>query len=420
MAKCAGAEAERYGESMKDVEKTSVERQNSRKRIRRRQRWTNVYGLVVLLLVLTIGITISYTFLFNISEIRVTGESDMYSAEDIVAASGINEGDNLLRLDCKKSANRILDELLYVETAEVKRKFPSSLEISVTRCIPAFNVNYGSGTLLVSKKGKILADNGFITDGLPIIYGLDPSEKNPGKIIASDNKHKNEAFSELIASIVKMGDEKIMTVDMSDEHAIVVKYKNEMIFKMGNWNDVEYKLKLAENVMNQDDVRGKKGYLTMIGTNEIGFRITDGPVIVPGASETTTAAVTDEYGNPIKGERDPKQEALFEEANNKRKTENQTTTSYYSGYTGDQWSDNSGSQWTDNSGSQWTDNSGSQWTDNSGSQWSDNSDNQWSDNNYGSSVSETQWSGDSSSDYGTVTTDNSGYTDNSGVQDAQW
>ena len=158
----------------------------------------------------------------------------------------------------------------------------------------------------------------------------------------------------------------------------------------------------------------------MIGTNEIGFRITDGPVIVPGASETTTAAVTDEYGNPIKGERDPKQEALFEEANNKRKTENQTTTSYYSGYTGDQWSDNSGSQWTDNSGSQWTDNSGSQWTDNSGSQWSDNSDNQWSDNNYGSSVSETQWSGDSSSDYGTVTTDNSGYTDNSGVQDAQW
>ena len=144
---------------MKDVEKTSVERQNSRKRLRRRQRWTNVYGLVVILLVLTAGITISYTFLFNISEIRVAGQSDMYTAEEIVAASGIKEGDNLLRLDCKKSAQSILDQLLYVETADVDRKFPSALEITVTRCIPAFNVNYGSGTLLVSKKGKILADN---------------------------------------------------------------------------------------------------------------------------------------------------------------------------------------------------------------------------------------------------------------------
>ena len=71
---------------MKDVEKTNVERQNSRKRIRRRRRMMNVYGLVVLLLVLTAGITISYTFLFNIDEIRVSGESDMYSAEEIVTA----------------------------------------------------------------------------------------------------------------------------------------------------------------------------------------------------------------------------------------------------------------------------------------------------------------------------------------------
>ena len=96
---------------MKDVEKTSVERKNSRKRIRRRNRMRNVYGLVVLLLVATAVITISYTFLFNINEIRVSGESDMYSAEEIVMASGINEGDNLLRLDCGKSEQMILDQL---------------------------------------------------------------------------------------------------------------------------------------------------------------------------------------------------------------------------------------------------------------------------------------------------------------------
>ncbi|MBR6623103.1 MAG: FtsQ-type POTRA domain-containing protein, partial [Ruminococcus sp.] len=100
----------------------------------------NLYGLAVALIVLTVGITFCYTFLFNLSEIRVSGESDMYSAEEIVAAAGIKKGDNLLRLDTEKSEKQILDELLYVETASVKKKFPSSVEIKVTRCIPAYTV----------------------------------------------------------------------------------------------------------------------------------------------------------------------------------------------------------------------------------------------------------------------------------------
>ena len=328
----------------------------------------NVYGLVVLLLVLTAGITISYTFLFNINEIRVAGQSDMYSAEEIVAASGINKGDNLLRLDCEKSEQMILDSLLYVETAKVDRDFPSSLDITVTKCIPAFNVNYGEGTLLVSKKGKILADNGFITDGLPIIYGFDPADHTPGKPAASENEHKNDAFHELISSMSAKEDGSIMTVDMSDEHAIIVNYKNGMIFKMGNWNDVEYKLNLADTVMQDETVKGKKGYLTMIGTKQCSFRTSDGPVAVPGAEETTTQPMTDEYGFPvIKSEHDPKQEEMLNEFNNNRGTTEPTTAAQ-------QWTDNSGY----NDGSQWSDNSyqqDNQWTDNS--QWSD--DNSWTD-----------------------------------------
>ena len=365
---------------MKDVEKTSVERQNSRKRIRRRQRWMNVYGLVVLLLVVTVSITISYTFLFNINEIRVAGQSDMYSAEEIVEASGIKEGDNLLRLDCAKSEQRILDELLYVETAKVKRDFPSSLEITVSRCIPAFNVNYDGGTLLVSKKGKILADNGFITPDLPIIYGLDPSERTPGRLVASDNEHKNDAFTELIASMVSMGEDKISTVDMSDEHSIIVKYKNSMIFKMGNWNDVEYKLNLAETVMNDENVKGKKGYLTMIGTNQCSFRTSDDPAAVPGIIEPTTATPTDEYGYPIiQGEHDPKQEEQFIEHNNNLTTEPTTTAASWTPEDNTQQWQEDGGQWQDSGyddGSQWHD-YGDYGYDTGGSGYDDGLQQQW-------------------------------------------
>lgn len=305
---------------MKDVEKTNVERNNSRKRIRRRGRWKSVYGLVVAVLVLTIGVTICYTFLFNINEIRVSGESDMYSAEEIVQASGIEKGDNLLRLRSGEREQMILDKLLYVETAEVDKKFPASLEIKVTKCIPAYNVFYENGWLLVSRNGKILADNGnstaYESNGLPLIYGYEPKELTAGKMLRSANEHKDEAFSALMSAVRKDESLGVVAVDLSDEFGIVVNYSSGMIFKMGTWSDVEYKLSLAKTVMEDESVKGKKGYLTMVGSNQCRFRVSDEPVSKPeNNQESTNPNVS---GGDVKpGEQNPDQQAIFDEYNNR-------------------------------------------------------------------------------------------------------
>ncbi|MBQ8296499.1 MAG: FtsQ-type POTRA domain-containing protein [Ruminococcus sp.] len=290
---------------MKDVEKTNVERKNSSKRMRRRRRKMNLYGLIVILLVMTVGVTVCYTFLFNIDEIRVSGESDQYTAEEIVNASGIAEGDNLLRLDTNKSAQNILDNLLYIETADVDRDFPSSLQITVTKCVPAFNVIYDMGTLLVSKQGKILADNGFVTEGLPIFYGYEPSVTTPGTPLASVDEQKDEAFREIISEINSMENNNISSIDLSDKYEILVNYSNGIIFKMGNWTDVEYKMNMAQDVMNHENVKGKTGYITMIGSNQCSFRSSDGPAYIPGTTQPTTdpsaaqQPATDTNGMPL-------------------------------------------------------------------------------------------------------------------------
>lgn len=288
----------------------------------------NVYIIIVLMLVAVIGFAASYTFLFNIGEITVSGESDMYSAEQIVDASGIHEGDNLLRLDTEKSEQKILSELLYVETAEVNRDFPSSLEIKVTRCIPSFNVNIGSKTLLISKQGKILAINSFITDGLPVFYGYKPAEKEAGDYIYSEDEFKNDAFTALITSLARLDDTSagISNINLVDEHNIIVNYRNGMVFKMGNWNDAEYKLNMAATVMNDPAVKGKKGFLTMIGSNQCSFRTTDEPVEVPGNIDPPKKKKTDENGETVDEselsvESNPDQEERFSDYNSQNDEE---------------------------------------------------------------------------------------------------
>ena len=281
---------------MNDVEKTNIESQNSGKRMRRRKRMMSVYTVVVVLLVITVGITMCFTFLFNIDEIVISGESETYTYMEIVEASGIHAGDNMLRLDNKKAQQRILDNLLYVETATVDKDFPSTLRITVTRCIPAYNVQYDKGVLLVSRKGKILADNDFYTDtdNLPIIYGFEPADTEPGKAIQSKNENKYDAFTQLIRRFDRDDNTEIQSIDISNEYAITVNYRNGLIFKMGNWNDVEYKLDLAQTVMNDESVQGKKGYLTMIGSKQCSFRSSG-----EWADETAATIVTDENGLPV-------------------------------------------------------------------------------------------------------------------------
>ena len=211
-------------------------------------------------------------------------------------------------MNTKKSEKLILEKLLYVETAVVDRDFPTSVEIKVTRCVPAYNVSYDDGTLLVSRKGKILADNGFVTDGLPIVYGYEPLEKTPGKVITSHNKHKAQALLEFLEN---SEGSKIASVDMTDEFSVLVNYKDGM---------VTYKLSLAESVMNDDTVKGKKGYLTMIGTNQCSFRTSDDIVEKPGITAPTTQPVTDAEGNTVPSgqisvESDPEQASIFDQYN---------------------------------------------------------------------------------------------------------
>lgn len=285
---------------MNDVEKTNIERQNSGKRMRRRKRPMSAYIIAVIMLVLTIGITMCFTFLFNVDSIVVSGESQTYDYMKIVDVSGLRAGNNLFRINTKKAEKQILDELLYVETADVSRDFPSTLRIHVTRCIPAYNVQYDDGVLLVSRQGKILSDNNFYSDieNLPIIYGLEPSDTEAGKALKSVNPNKYEAFTQIISRFDRDDNTQIESIDITNEYEIMVNYRNGLVFEMGNWSDVEYKLDLAQNVMNDDNIRGKKGSLKMVGSNQCSFRgngeivTTTETAVTTVTASTTTAVIT--------------------------------------------------------------------------------------------------------------------------------
>ena len=109
---------------MQDVKKTDMKSETNVKRVRRRNRWLPLYIAVVLVLTAGVGVALSTTVFFNVENIVVTGEAEQYTVTDIVKAADVCSGDNLIKLNTDEVAKRVYDNLIYIETVDVQKKFP--------------------------------------------------------------------------------------------------------------------------------------------------------------------------------------------------------------------------------------------------------------------------------------------------------
>lgn len=249
---------------MQEVVKTSVKRKQNSKRQRRRRRNMSMYILLVLILVVGIGFALSMTMFFNIKTIRVTGDT-AYTDQEVYAASGIQEGDNLMRLDTVSVSNSVLSKLLLAEEVYVKKHFPSTVEIIVKPCVPTACVAYEGGYLIVSAKGKILEKTSQPKEGLLIFKGYIPEFLEPGQMLTSTEDQKNAIYTAFLSNEYAAD---LTEVDMTDQYDIVVYYGDRIRFDIGNANEISYKLRLAATAIPRLN-DSKKYNLRMVGDNQI-------------------------------------------------------------------------------------------------------------------------------------------------------
>lgn len=80
-----------------------------------------------------------------------------YSDSELIAASGIRQGDNLVLLNKYGVKQAVFAELPYIETISIQRKYPDTIVLSVTECAAAAALPGGDGMWwLISEQGKLL------------------------------------------------------------------------------------------------------------------------------------------------------------------------------------------------------------------------------------------------------------------------
>ena len=93
--------------------------------------------------VLVVGLTMCITVFFNIEKLQFKGSITAYTAEEVVAASGVEVGENLFRLNTDKIAETLYRRFPLLDDIQVKRVLPSTLQISAKDAAATMAVDAG-------------------------------------------------------------------------------------------------------------------------------------------------------------------------------------------------------------------------------------------------------------------------------------
>ncbi|MCD8160988.1 MAG: FtsQ-type POTRA domain-containing protein [Clostridiales bacterium] len=245
-----------------------------------------------------------------------------YTEEEIVSASGVNLGDNLLLTRDTTVVARLLTQLPYVSSVTLSHKLPDTLVITVAESDAQAAIYDGNGSWwLMDSSGKLLellaSDTGSAAEdgeassgdlepepeaeeadvseaeassgtepeaeavempdppeGYPYIIGLTLATPETGSIISVEGDGERsqslmlESLLNLLPSFQNRGLLKdVVSIDLSGESEIIVNYQNRLTIRLLQDEDYDYKAKLIlgvlENYVDANWEDGDTGTLDM-------------------------------------------------------------------------------------------------------------------------------------------------------------
>ena len=193
-----------------------------RKRRRRRGRgggrFLSLY-LVLAVVVIAVVIVSGCIVFFKVNQFEVEG-NQRYSTEEIANASGVNIGDNLFLVNKTETARKLLDELAYVRSVNIKRKLPDTLVITVAETDAAAAIQSGKEWWLVNEEGKVL-----------------------------DTTKKPKEFIQVTGLELVSPEAGQSMSDCTDSKLLVMDYRGQLTVKILADADFDYQVKMLEAVL---------------------------------------------------------------------------------------------------------------------------------------------------------------------------
>lgn len=230
-----------------------AQHQRKHHRPEKRFRFGRLYGVICVLLVLLAVVGGSIVF-FRVDDITVTG-NERYSTEEIAAATGIEQGENMFLLNKFEIIDRLEEELTYLDTVVIRRSLPSTIRVTVTECTVAASV-WDEGTQewwLMSAGGKLLERGAQPGSGVTVT-GLNFLAPSVGTALAVEEGQRLQlaALTELLSALeAREMLSEADSIDLTLSGTVTLHYADRLVVKMKVASDFDYQVRVLEKVMEE-------------------------------------------------------------------------------------------------------------------------------------------------------------------------
>ena len=185
-------------------------------------------------LLTAVAVVVALTMFFKVGTVEVVGNS-RYQSSEVIAATGVELGDNLVLLDKYRIAQRVYTELPYVSEARINRKFPSTLVVEVTETKALASIQGAGGYWLLNAGEKLL-------EAVDEIEAVNPAVSRRLEL-PEDSPITLERLSQLLSALEDRGMlARADGVDLSDWSALVLDYDGRFRVEIAYDADFDFKL----------------------------------------------------------------------------------------------------------------------------------------------------------------------------------
>lgn len=232
--------------------KQSIEKKYTKNEIRKRQNKKRklknsvrnaIITICVLLAIAAIGVVLSLTMFFNITNINITG-SGIYTAEQIEQICSVKTGDNLFLIDSEKDKKLLTESLPYIYDVKFKRKLPSTLDIQITDAVAAYSIANEDGTYTLLDDHLKVLENSAQENPAEIIIIKDVliAASSAGYTVEFENPDALNCIKSIAEALKTVGLNDISEISSVDKNNNYLLYKNRIVLELGDCTNLENKL----------------------------------------------------------------------------------------------------------------------------------------------------------------------------------
>lgn len=224
---------------------------------KRRRKILAMYTSMVMIIAM-IAAVLCLTVFFKIDSITVEGKT-RYSSDEIIDASGIAIGTNLLLCNTEPSKEIITKEFPYIESVSIKKNPFNSVTIYVEEAKPTSAIETNGKFYILSAKGKIIEILDNNKYNVPLIKGAELKKTELSATIEYKLANMNNIINDVTQALNENEIKKVSTINVTNPSNVKLSYDKRLTIILGIPENLNYKVKTAKLIIDEKLEKDSKG-----------------------------------------------------------------------------------------------------------------------------------------------------------------